>query len=113
MNRTKLLARTRKLAVCVLIAVVIGLPVRACIAMPVHILSDAVAPELPRGSWALVYRLGSELKRGDIVAYRADSKTFVARYQSATADALRVSRRGEGLEVPRERLVGKVVLATR
>ena len=113
MNKTILLAKTRKFGISVLIAIAIIVPVRACLAMPVRVLTDALAPELPKGSWALVYRLGPEFKPGDIVAYDADSTIYVARYQSATADALRVSRRGQELEIPRNSLIGKVVLATR
>ena len=117
MNTTKLkstmASKLKKLTIHLLIATAIAVPVRQCLATPVHVTTDAVAPELPNGSWALVYRLTSEFQPGDVVAYQVGSKLWVARYKSGTPSVIQLTRNNEQLEVPRNTAIGKVVLASR
>ena len=117
MNATKLKSaiatKSRKLAIHLLIATAAAVPVRQCLATPVHVTTDAVSPELPNGSWALVYRLASEFQPGDVIAYQADSKLWVARYKSGTSSVIQLTRNNEQFEVPRNTAIGKVVLASR
>jgi hypothetical protein len=117
MNTTRtqrpLVRIAKKFALCFLIACAIAVPVRACVITPYRISGDSVTPELPKGCLAFVYRLTSDFKPGDIVAYHAGENTFVGRLESATATSLKVSRRDEKADVPRERVIGRVVMATR
>jgi signal peptidase I len=112
-RQNSLARRAKRLAIQVLIALAIALPVRACVITPYRIVSDSMEPELKKGSLALVYRLTSEFQPGDIVAYQNGDTTFVARCESATPVGWKVSRRDEHLEVTREKIIGRVVLATR
>ena len=79
----------KKLALTVVIVTATALPVRQCIALPVRVPTDNVAPELPKGCRALVYRLASHFQPGDIVAYQSESQLMAARFVSATGDSER------------------------
>ena len=117
MNAKNLQARclvfARKLAIKVLIAIAIAVPIRQVVAMPVRVGSDNVAPELHQGDRALIYRLSSTFRRGDIVAYRKGDKSFVARFDSADAAGFHVNRNDESLVIPKENVIGKVIASTR
>jgi signal peptidase I len=108
-----IIRKAKKFAIKCIIAVVIAVPIRQCIAVPVRVPTGAVAPEVPPGSLALVYRLASDFKPGDIIVYRADAKFMVARCEAASSVSLHVSRYDQQLDVPRNAIVGKVVLSTR
>ena|SRR3954471_24816324 len=103
----------KKLALTVLIVTAIALPVRQCIALPVRVPTDNVAPELPKGCRALVYRLASHFQPGDIVAYQSESQLMAARFVSATGDSVNVARNNESSTIPRGSIVGRIVLVTR
>lgn len=105
--------KARKLAVQVLIAVAIIIPIRECVAAPYRVQTASLAPELPQGSFVLVYRLASDLQPGDIFAYRADSKTLLARFESLSGSTLRANRNNQEFDVERQAIIGKVVAATR
>jgi signal peptidase I len=108
-----LFRRLRKLAIGLLIAVAIALPVRACLLTPYRIAGNSVAPEVRKGSLILVYRLASDFQSGDLVVYRNGDNDFVGRCESATAAALQVSRNDQRAEVPRDAIIGRVILNTR
>lgn len=111
--RSRLFTLLRKSARNLLIALVIALPIRQGVAMPVRVTTDSVAPELPKGSRALVSRLASDFRPGDIIAYKADSKVLVARFDSAISDVFHVSRNHDAWTIARSSVVGKVVASTR
>ena len=103
----------KKLALTVLIATAIALPVRQCIATPFRVPTDNVAPELPKGCRALVYRLASQFQQGDIIAYQSESQVMAARFVSAAGDSVNVARNNESSTIPKGTIIGRVVLATR
>ena len=55
------------------------LSVRATVAEVFYVPTGVVAPEIPRGSRVLVYKLGSTYEPGQIVAYRAGAVTLLGR----------------------------------
>jgi hypothetical protein len=95
------------------IAVIIAIPIRQCVAMPFHVKTAAVAPEVPQGSWALVNRLAMQFKPGDIIAYHDEGRVMLARVTAERGGLLSVTRDGKALDIDLDRIVGRVVLATR
>ncbi len=78
--------------------------------------TDAVSPEIPRGSYMLVYKLARTFGPGDIIAYRRDGKVIVGRVVEAGPrdGAVRVQRRQTSPEsVAAANIIGKVVFNTR
>jgi signal peptidase I len=111
--KTELGQKLKKLALSLVVAILIAIPVRECVATPVRAYTAAVAPEVPQWSWALVNRLVSRFQTGDIVVYRQDSKLWLARVKHSDHDSLSLSRNDEELTVERSKIIGKVILSTR
>ena len=112
-NKATVTAKAKRIAIQILIAVAIAVPVRASVITSFRIAGDSVTPELPNGSRVLVYRLASDFQAGDIVAYSSESKTFVGRFAATTPDGFRLARNREDVTVPRNHVIGKVVVTTR
>jgi signal peptidase I len=96
----------------VLIAFAIALPLRAAVIAPYRVMGNSTAPELRSGSWVLAYKLASDFQPGDLLIYRDGDSEFTARCEVATPETLKVSRNNVGLEIPRPRVVGRIVAAT-
>jgi hypothetical protein len=108
-----ILRKAKKFAIwCVIVGAII-LPVRLCVAMTVRETTSAVSPEIPQGSFVLVYRLASDFKPGDIVLCRIESGFRLARCEAVSGSVLHVSRFDQHLDVPRNEIIGKIILATR
>jgi signal peptidase I len=103
----------KRLVLWAIIATAIVVPVRAYVITPYRIIGNSVEPELKAGSLAFVYCLTSDFQPGDIVAYRHGENTFVGRCESATPESMKVSRRDEQANIPRQAIIGRVVLSTR
>ena len=78
--------------------------------------TDAVSPEIPRGSWMLVYKLACTFGPGDIIVHRREGKFIVGRVVEAGPrdGVVRVQRRQASPEsVAAANIIGKVVFNTR
>ena len=72
--------------------------------------SDAGAPEIPRGSHMLVWKLVNRLSPGDLIAYTYQSRACVGHVSSDDGDHVTLSHyRRPDVTVPRTAVVGKVV----
>jgi len=94
------------------LAVGLGLLVilRTFFLQPFAAATDAAAPEIPRGSRVLVWKLARNFVPGDLVAYRHDDRVNVGRVAGSEAGGLLVNRKGEAnTVVPRADILGKVV----
>jgi signal peptidase I len=96
----------------VLIALAIALPVRGAVIAPYRVMGNSTAPELRSGSWVLACKLTSHFQPGDLLIYREGEGEFTARCEVATPETLKVSRNNVGMEIPRARVVGRIVAAT-
>jgi signal peptidase I len=105
--------RAKRLALWALLAVAIVVPVRAYVITPYRVPGDSVAPEIKSGSLVLVYRLASDFQSGDILAYRHGENTYLGRCESVAPTSLQVSRKDEHVAIPRDLVIGRVVLTTR
>ena len=107
--------KAKKLAISAAVAVVLALGIRVSVAEVFYAPSDAAAPEVPRNSRVLVYKLAGSFKPHDIIVYRtANGVAMLGRIESADATSVTVSRAGsEHIVVPMHDVVGRVVLGTR
>ncbi len=72
--------------------------------------TDALAPEVPRGSHVVVWKRASRFFPGDCIAYRQQEHVCLGRVASVDAENLAVLRNGEpDAVVPRGAVVGKVI----
>jgi len=102
--------RMKKLFFWLAWMVVIVLMLREYVIAPYYIPTDAVAPELPRGSRLLVWKLGRHFASGDLIAYRHAGTVYVARVARDEGDELVINRNGEAdAKVGSGDVIGKVV----
>jgi len=81
-----------------------------------QVASNAVAPEVPKGAHVFIDKNPPSYAAGDIVAYSAGDKTYLARVVRVDQEAGRitVSRNGEdNKEIAVGDLLGRVLLNTR
>jgi uncharacterized protein (TIGR03435 family) len=72
--------------------------------------SDAAAPEIPRGSQFLVWKLTHTFAPGDLIAYHHDTWASVGRVVRNENGVVSVNRNGRAdLDVPVDAILGKVV----
>lgn len=88
---------------------------RLFVLAPYRVPTDAVIPEIPRGSQLLVFKLARDFVPGDFVIYRQGREERVARVAQAPAHGvLQIARHNEPLqEIPASSVIGKVILNTR
>ena len=102
----------RNLLLVVVVAIIISLSFRAVVGKLFRATTDAVAPDIPRGSHVWVYRLASTFTSGDIIVYDKGTDRFFGRVQSVnpkTGD-LMVARTGESnTEISESQVVGKAM----
>ncbi len=90
--------------------IVIALVIRAFFLQPFRAETEAAAPEIPRGSHFLVWKLAHPFTLGDLIAYRRDGWVSVGRVVSNEPGALSVNRNGEAnAVVPPRDILGKVI----
>ncbi len=91
-------------------ALAIALLIRTWIAQPFTVQTDRAAPELPRGSSFLVWKLSRSFAPGDMIAYAEHDKAYLGRVVSSTGTEITVNRNGEpDGTFPRSRVIGKVI----
>ena len=116
--RTYLKKKTRRLPITIAVAVVLVFSVRWAVAQPFYVPSDAAAPAVPKGSRCLVYKWASSYRPGDVIVWRDDAGIYMIGTVIGTEEVaprlIRLARRGQADRlIPREDVVGKVVLNTR
>ena len=100
----------------VVLGVSLALSVRAGVASVSYAATDCMAPQVPRGSRVLVYKLDASYEAGDIIVFRRDGKQTLGRVISqddASGKVTIVSACKVSEEIALNRVVGRVVLNTR
>jgi tRNA A-37 threonylcarbamoyl transferase component Bud32 len=106
--------RWHRFWVSLLLAVVIAIPIWGFVAQPFLLKGDSASPELPRGSWVLVWKLTRNYSPGEIIIYGSGPMAMAGRVKGVTDSGLMVQRNNmPDFLVPRSRVIGKVVLHTR
>lgn len=106
--------RLRRFARQSAIAIAIALPLRVFVLAPYHAAGASVSPEVPAGSHLLVWRLAPKFVPGDVAAYRDGEKTFLGRVTAVGDSSLSLTRNQKPeFSVPRESVLGRVILTTR
>ena len=101
------------------VALVIALLLRTFVLGIFYATSDAVSPEVPRGSRVFVFKLNRSFKPGDIIVYERDGKDMLARVTgekraTGSPDLILIERRGESPEaIQVADVIGKVIFNTR
>jgi tRNA A-37 threonylcarbamoyl transferase component Bud32 len=107
---------TRKTVWTLLVAVVVALLVRTFVIEVFWTVGDSVSPEIPQGSYAMVFKLVRSYRPGDIIVYREEGRALLARVAAAgpTPQGLLVERsRQTPRYVPAAAVAGRVILNTR
>jgi predicted Ser/Thr protein kinase len=77
---------------------------------PYRVETDSVAPEIPRGSHFLVWRLAHTFSPGDLIAYRNGNDVFISRVIRVENDHLLVNKNNRpNTIVLRNLVIGKVI----
>jgi uncharacterized protein (TIGR03435 family) len=93
-----------------LVVFVIAMGIRAFFLQPFEAATDAAAPEIPRGSRFLVWKLAHRFAPGDLIAYRHEGWVSVGRVAGGEVGAVSVRRNGEAdTIVPPRDILGKVI----
>ena len=104
----------RKAILTTVTAMVIALPLRASVIQTFVLRGNSAAPELPAGSWVLVWKLSQSFAVGDMVVYKEGDLAFAGRLVKLGKEYLVVQRNGTGdLTVSRDLVIGKVIAQTR
>jgi signal peptidase I len=91
------------------VAIVIAMIIRTFFLQAFRVETDAAAPEIPRGSHFLVWKLTHHFAPGDIIAYHKGGFVNVGRVASDAGTVI-VNRNGEADEpLPRNAIIGKVI----
>jgi hypothetical protein len=97
-------------------AALIVIALRVFVIGPYHAVTDSVSPDVPQGSYAMVFKLARSFAPGDIVVFRGDGKRLLGRVAGAgpAEGVLQIARRGESpRRIPVSDVVGRVILNTR
>jgi hypothetical protein len=115
--RTYLKKQRRRLPITLAVTVIVVVLLELTLVRVFRAATDAVAPDIPRGSRMLVYKLASTFRPGDVVAFRsAEGLTKLGIVQSVNDkdSSLTVMRNKEPEEiVERGKVIGRVVANTR
>jgi hypothetical protein len=102
--------RLSRLAIIGTLSVVVALIIRAFLLQPYVAATDAAAPEIPRGSHFLVWKLGHEFRPGDLIAYRHNQWVSVGRVVRSEDGIVSVNRNREAdAAVPHADILGRVI----
>jgi len=107
---------THKTLATLLVAVAVALLLRTFVLQVYWAVNDSVRPEIPRGSYVLVWKLTGTYQPGDVIVYYDGGKAKLARVSQAgpNAEGLRIERDGRPAQlVPATTVAGKVILNTR
>lgn len=106
--------RWHKLLVTLLLVVAIALPVRLFLLQIFLLKGDSASPELPKGSWVIVWKQPGSFSPGDMIVYNEGSLALAGRVVKADDKELTVRRNNTGeIAVSRSQVIGKVILNSR
>jgi predicted Ser/Thr protein kinase len=91
-------------------AIAVALLLRAFVMETYSAATDAAAPEIPQGSYVLVWKFPRTIAVGELIAYLDKGRANLGRITESDQDTVSVSRNGQGsVPIPRKLIVGKVV----
>jgi tRNA A-37 threonylcarbamoyl transferase component Bud32 len=94
----------------VLSAFFIAFFLRTFLIAPYSISTNAAAPEMPRGSLFLVWKLTHSFAPGDLIVYKHEKEAYVGRVARIGGGLISVGRNGESdASLPRDAILGKVI----
>jgi len=105
----------RGLAVAAAVGLVWVFPIRWAVAEAFYVPGKGAEPSIPQGCRILVYKLAAAFRAGDVVAFpNPEGDILLGVVKTDQGGVLTVSRNGEtDREVPRARVIGRVVANTR
>ncbi len=107
-------ARFRKTIRVVLISVGIAVFLRAFVIQAFTIPVNSAAPEIPRGSWVLAWKLTRSGAPGDFVVFIDGDRYFLGKIIEVREKEIQVRHLGkDDYVVPRERVLGRVIFNSR
>ena len=97
-----------------LIFCAIALPVRVFALAPYRVPNNSIAPEIPKGSHVIAWRLAPQFEPGDIATYRDGDHVFLGRVVKVADDTITITR-ADRVErvIARAAVTGRVILNTR
>jgi predicted Ser/Thr protein kinase len=102
--------RWRRKALECVAGVVIALTLRQYVVSAYTIKNDALAPELPAGSYVLAWKLARTFAPGDLVVYRDGARYMAGRVSAADGSVVEVNRNGVAAKsLHPSQLVGKII----
>lgn len=100
----------RKLVKTVVVVLILLITVRTFFAQPFRVPTDGAAPEIPRGSHVLVWKLSRTFAPGDIVAYEWDNLSWIGRIVRSAGEEIILSQNDKPeITIPRSAIIGKVI----
>ena len=106
--------RLRRIARNLAIAIAIIVPIRAFALAPYRAVGAEVAPEICPGSRVLAWTIAPTFTRGDIAVYRKDDHAFLGRVAGVSASGIVIANNHHPEQtVPRDFIIGRVILTTR
>jgi hypothetical protein len=107
-SRPAFLKRLLGLKIVPALAIIVLL--RTYILQPFSVPNDSAAPEIPKGSHIIVWKLSDTFAPGEMIAYSHTGQTFVGRVVSNSGDIVNVNRNNQpDLAVQRVCIEGKVL----
>jgi tRNA A-37 threonylcarbamoyl transferase component Bud32 len=107
-------ARFRKTIRVVLISVGIAVFLRAFVIQAFTIPVNSAAPEIPRGSWVLAWKLTRSGAPGDFIVFIEGERYYLGKIIEAREKEIQVRHLGkDDYVVPRERVLGRVIFNSR
>jgi serine/threonine protein kinase/signal peptidase I len=95
---------------CLLAILFVAFYLRTFVIAPYRVSTDSAAPEIPRGSQFLVWKLSRTFAPGDLVAYKNGNYVFIGRVTRVENDTLQVNKNGwPDTTILRSIVVGKVI----
>jgi len=92
------------------VAFVVALVIHDFFLQPFKAATDAAAPEIPRGSCFLVWKLARTFVPGDLIAYHEATWVSMGRVTHVDGESISVNRNGRtDIAVPRQAILGKVI----
>jgi predicted Ser/Thr protein kinase len=100
----------RQLGRSIVPAIAVVLLLRTFIMQPFWAVTDATAPEIPRGSLVLVWKLSRTFAEGELIAYAENGRVNIGRIAKPSQDAVFVKRNNsDPTSVLHSAIVGKVI----
>jgi predicted Ser/Thr protein kinase len=109
-SATRMESWKRTLGRTIVPAIAIALLLRAFVMETYSAATNAAAPEVPQGSYVLVWKISRTIAVGELITYLDKGRANLGRITETGQDTVSVSRNGQGsVPIPRALIVGKVV----